>query len=84
MTYQQLHHGQAFGCALGEAEMSARLKLSNAQLRRLLALCANSLGDTVRATQELSDRVSLLRDEIELLLTDSPPRPSPRASNRGI
>ena len=74
MTYQQLHHhGRTIGSTLGEAEISARLKLSNAQLPRLLALCANSLGDTVRATQELSDRVSLLRDEIELLLADGRP-----------
>ncbi|MBV9287622.1 MAG: hypothetical protein JO288_07330 [Hyphomicrobiales bacterium] len=72
MIHQQLYR-QAIGMTMGEAEISARLKLSNAQLRRLLALCANSLADTVRATQELSDRVSLLRDEIELLLADGRP-----------
>lgn len=70
MTHHELHPGRTIGSTMGEAEISARLKLSNAQLRRLLALCANSLGDTVRATQELSERVTLLRDEIELLLAD--------------
>ena len=70
MAYYELHHAPTLGSTIGEAEMSARLRLSNAQLRRLLALCANSLGDTVRATQELSERVTLLRDEIELLLAD--------------
>ena len=73
MTYRQSHHRQTIGSTMAEAELTARLKLSNTQLRRLLALCANSLGDTVRATHELSDRVSLLRDEIELLLGDGRP-----------
>jgi hypothetical protein len=45
-------------------------------LRRLLALCANSLGETVRATQELSDRVTRLSAEIESLLSDRQ-RPGP-------
>jgi len=70
MTYHELHQTRTIGSPMGEAEMSARLRLSNAQLRRLLALCANSLGDTVRATQELSERVTMLRDEIELLLAE--------------
>ena len=68
MSIHQLQQRQSIGSVMGESELSARLKLSNAQLRRLLALCENSLGETVRATQELSDRVTLLRGEIESLL----------------
>jgi len=31
----------------------------------LLNICANALGESVQATQELSERVSSLRKEIE-------------------
>ena len=70
MSFHQLQQRQSLGSVMGESELSARLRLSNAQLRRLLALCDNSLGEAQRATRELSDRVTLLREEIESLLGD--------------
>lgn len=70
MAVHQLHQDKLLASEMEESEVAARLRLSNSQLRRLLALCANSLSDAVRATEELSDRVSMLRDELELMLMD--------------
>lgn len=62
---------------LGASQVSARLNLSEAQLRQLLALCGASLVETTRAAQELSDRVTLLREVIETLLAEGRAQPSP-------
>ncbi len=70
MTIEQLHPHKSMGSEREEVEVAMRLRRSNSHLRRLLALCANSLDDTLRATQDLSGQVSALRDEIELLLRD--------------
>jgi hypothetical protein len=55
--------------------VSARLTKSEAQLRQLLALCGASLVETTRVVRELSDRVTLLREAIEVLLTEGQLRP---------
>ena len=46
-----------------EAAMCARL--TNARFQRLLRYCAGVLGESVRATEELSQRMYSLRMEIE-------------------
>jgi len=38
---------------------------ANARFSRLLDYCADVLGESVRATEELSQRVSTLRKDIE-------------------
>jgi hypothetical protein len=50
---------------IGEPEVAARLRRTDARFSRLLNICANALGESVQATRELSKRVSFLRDEIE-------------------
>ena len=49
----------------GEPEVAARTRLTNARFHRLLDYCASVLGESVRATEELSHRVSSLRKVIE-------------------
>jgi hypothetical protein len=70
MTVHQLHQQKSSASGMEESEVAQRLRLSSSQLRRLLALCANSLGDAVRATEELTDRMAMLRDELESMLPD--------------
>jgi len=48
-----------------EAEVAARMQHANARFSRLLDYCADVLGESVRATEELSQRVSTLRKDIE-------------------
>jgi len=54
----------------GDSAVSVRLSVSAAQLRQLLALCGASLVETTRAVQELSDRVTLLREVVDVLLAE--------------
>ena len=49
----------------GEPEVAARLRRTDARSSRLLNICANALGEVLQATQILSERVSVLRKEIE-------------------
>jgi len=49
----------------GEPEVAARTRLTNARFHRLLDYCASVLGESVRATEELSQRVSSLRKVLE-------------------
>jgi hypothetical protein len=70
MTVHQLHQQKSSASEMEESEVAQRLRLSSSQLRRLLALCANSLSDAVRATEELTDRMAMLRDELESMLPD--------------
>jgi hypothetical protein len=49
----------------GESEVAGRTRLANARFHRLLEYCANALGETLQATEELSRRVHSLRIEIE-------------------
>ena len=70
MSNRKLQERQRAGWPSGDRTASARLSVSEAQLRRLLALCGASLVETTRATQELSDRVTLLREVIEILLAE--------------
>ena len=63
MRLLQLHQDQRPD--RGEAEVAARLRRTDARFSRLLNICANALGESVQATQELSERVSSLRKEIE-------------------
>ncbi|MGO8844069.1 MAG: hypothetical protein ACLQFI_01690 [Methylocella sp.] len=48
-----------------ETEVAARTQLANARFHRLLDYCADALGESIRATEELSQRMSYLRKEIE-------------------
>jgi len=63
MRLLQLHQDQRPD--IGEPEVAARLRRTDARVSRLLNICANALGESVQATRELSKRVSFLRDEIE-------------------
>jgi len=63
MGLLQLHQDQRPDW--GEPEVAARLRRTDARLSRLLNICASALGESVQATRELSERVSLLRKEIE-------------------
>ena len=63
MGLLQLHQDQRPDW--GEPEVAARLRRTDARLFRLLNICASALGESVQATRELSERVSLLRKEIE-------------------
>ena len=49
----------------GASEVAARLRQTDVRFFRLLDICANALGESVRATQELSERMSFHRCEIE-------------------
>jgi hypothetical protein len=77
MSNRKLRERQQKASQFSGYEVSARLNLSEAQLRQLLALCGASLVETTRAAQELSDRVTLLREVIETLLAEGRARPSP-------
>ena len=67
MSNRKLHERQP---NTGDSPVSVRLSVSAAQLRQLLALCGASLVETTRAVQELSDRVTLLREVIDVLLAE--------------
>ncbi len=49
----------------GEPEVAARMRVANARFHRLLDYCAGILGESIRATEELSLRVSSLRKGVE-------------------
>lgn len=51
--------------AEGDSEVTARLRVTDARFSRLFDLCASVLGESVQATEKLSERVSSLRREIE-------------------
>jgi hypothetical protein len=63
MRLLQLHQDQRPD--RGEPEVAARLRRTGERFSRLLIICASALGESVQATQELSQRVSFLRREIE-------------------
>ena len=70
MGRHNLYQLNAFAAAeAGPA--AAHLAVSNLQLSRLVALCAEVLRESARETQDLSDRLSLLREDIESLSADS-------------
>jgi hypothetical protein len=48
-----------------EWEVAARTRLANARFRRLLDYCVDALGESIRGTEELSQRLSSLREGIE-------------------
>jgi hypothetical protein len=54
----------------GVPEIAARIQFANARFYRLLDYCADALGESVRATEELSQRVSALRKGIESHASD--------------
>jgi hypothetical protein len=54
-----------FGSDAEESEVGARRELATARFHRLLDYCADALGESIRATEELSQRMSCLRKEIE-------------------
>jgi hypothetical protein len=64
------------GAPWEERDLSSRLSLSEAQLRQLLALCGASLVETMRAAEELSHRVTLLREALEIVLAEGRPNGS--------
>ena len=66
MGRHNLHQLNAFAAAEGGP---AVLTVSNSQLSRLVALCAEVLRESARETQDLSDRLSVLREDIESLAT---------------
>ena len=78
MSNRKLREREQKASPLARREVCARLNLSEAQLRQLLALSGASLVETMRAAQELADRVTLLREVIETLLAEGRPKPSPR------
>ena len=79
MSDRKLNERERNGLPFGDSAVAARIKVSPAQLRQLLALCGASLVETTRAVQELSDRVTLLHEVIETALVERPANPSPRA-----
>jgi hypothetical protein len=68
-----MHQDISLASAEGEPDVAALLALSNSQFDRLAALCAGILGETARATQDLSERLSFLREQIEALSDDGGP-----------
>jgi len=62
-----------FGSKTEDLEVSVRTKLANARFQRLLDYCADALGESIRASDELSQHMSYLRKEIE---SDSCLRPT--------
>ena len=68
MGRHNLHQLNAFAAA--EAGPNA-VAVSNSQLSRLVALCAEVLRESARETQDLSDRLSVLREDIESLGADA-------------
>ncbi len=67
MGRHNLHQINAFAAAEGGRDAVSHLAVSNSQLSRLVALCAEVLSESARETQDLSDRLSVLREDIELL-----------------
>jgi hypothetical protein len=63
MRLLQLHQDQRSDKR--ESEVALRLRQTDVRFSRLLNICANALGESVQATRELSERMSLLREEIE-------------------
>jgi len=47
------------------SDAAARTQLANAQFYRLLNSCVGALGESVRAADELAQRLALLREELE-------------------
>jgi len=70
MGRHNLHQLNAFAAAEGGPDV-ARLAVSNSQVSRLVALCAEVLRESARETQDLSDRLSVLREDIESLSADA-------------
>jgi hypothetical protein len=54
-----------FAPGAAEKEVALRTQLTNARFHRLLDYCAGVLGESVRATDDLSRRVRSLRNGIE-------------------
>lgn len=49
----------------GEPEVAARVRVATARFHRLLDYCASVLGESIRASEELSQRLSSL-ERVEL------------------
>ena len=58
-------HCNRFAPGAAEPEVALRTQLTNARFHRLLDYCAGVLGESVRATDDLSRRVRSLRNGIE-------------------
>ena len=71
MGRHNLHQLNAFAAAEEGRDAAAHLAVSNSQLSRLVALCAEVLSESARETQDLSDRLSVLREDIESLSADA-------------
>ncbi len=54
-----------FGSDAEDSELAARTQLANTRFHQLLDYCADALGESIRASEELSQRMSYLRKEIE-------------------
>ena len=67
MGRHNLHQLNAFAAA---EEGPVGLTVSNSQLSRLVVLCTEVLRESARETQDLSDRLSVLREDIESLSAD--------------
>ncbi len=57
-------------------DSAARTQLANTRFHQLLDYCANALGESVQATDELSQRLSYLRNEIESHACRGPTNPT--------
>jgi len=71
MGRHNLHQLNAFAAAEGGRDAVSHLAVSNSQLSRLVALCSEVLRESVRETQDLSDRLSGPREDIESLGADA-------------
>ncbi len=54
-----------FPAGAAEPEVTLRTQVTNARFHRLLDYCADALGESVRATDDLSRRVRSLRNGFE-------------------
>ena len=68
MGRHSLYQLDAFAAAEGGP---TALAVSNSQVSRLVALCAEVLRESARETQDLSDRLSALREDIESQSADA-------------
>lgn len=66
MGRHNLHQLNAFAAA-ERGPAAGHLAASNSQVSRLVDLCAEVLRESARETQDLSDRLSVLREDIESL-----------------
>ena len=65
-----------FGSGVEDSEIPARTQLANARFSRLVDCCADALAESIRATDELSQRLTYLRKEIESHACHGPTTPT--------